>query len=206
MNGSMAWAGVVVGLGVLAAPEVASAETPPSVTIAQATRGGSGCPQAIVPAALTGDYERLLVVDGQLEAEAGPGVPLSKGRVFCQLAIELEHTPGWSYAVSSVTGHRGRLDLDDDITAVLSVERYFTGDKGAAQRFEQKFQGPSGGEFYRREGADDIGPWSPCNASRALNIHTSVRVSKRENPQGSGSIMLTPFWGVQVFKLHWRKC
>jgi hypothetical protein len=206
MNSSMAWAGVAMTLGVLAAPGVAWAETPPSVSIRQAMRGGSGCVSGRAPAALTGDYERLLVMDGEVGAHAGPGVPLSEGRAFCQLTIELEHTPGWSYAVSSVSGHRGRTDLDDDVTARLTVERWFTGYKSDATSFEVAFTGPTGGPFFRREPVQSTSPWSPCDATRPLNIKTSVLVSKRDNPQGLGSIAMTPSWGVQVLRLHWRKC
>lgn len=206
MNGSMAWTGIAVTCGILAASGSARAETPPSVSIQAAMRGGSGCASGRAPAALSGDYERLLVMDVPLEAHAGPNVPLSKGRVFCQLTIDLEHTPGWSYTVSSVSGHRGRTDLDDDVTAVLSVERWFTGYKGDAASFEVTFRGPTGGDYFRREPAQNVGPWSPCGVSRTLNIKSSVHVSRRENPDGIGSITTTPAWGVHLFRLHWRKC
>ena len=78
-----------LGLSALFAPAVAEAQTPPDASIRSITALGTGCPAGSVRAMLTTDRQRLVLVDGAISAVAGPGVPLSQQRVFCQVILDL---------------------------------------------------------------------------------------------------------------------
>ncbi|TKD06636.1 DUF4360 domain-containing protein [Polyangium fumosum] len=194
-----------LGLSALVAPAVAKAETPPEVSLRSVTALGTGCPSGSVRAIVASDRQYIALVDGALAASAGPGVPPSEQRVFCQVILDLDHTPGYSYAVTNAYGYRGSAELDAGVTATVGVERYFTGELGE-NPVQTTLRGPFAERFVVREPADAVGPFSPCGASRPLNIRTAVNVSVLGNPAGAGRIRLTPAWGIEVLRLHWRRC
>jgi hypothetical protein len=89
---------------------------------------------------------------------------------------------------------------------VLEVERYFTGDL-STEPFELTFRGPVSRRYFNEvEPSGFMSDFSPCGAERPLNIRTSVRVSNLMNPSGSGNIRISPPWGIQSLRLHWRRC
>ncbi|MDC3952418.1 DUF4360 domain-containing protein [Polyangium jinanense] len=194
-----------LGLSALFAPAVAEAEVPPEVSLRSVTALGTGCPLGSVRAIVANDGQHIALADGALSASAGPGVPPSEQRVFCQVILDLDHTPGYSYAVTNEYGFRGHAELDAGVTATLDVERYFTGELGE-NPIQTTLRGPFADRFVVREPQGAVGPFSPCGAQRPLNIRTAVNVSTLGNPSGSGRIRLTPAWGVQILRLHWRRC
>ncbi|MRG94382.1 DUF4360 domain-containing protein [Polyangium spumosum] len=194
-----------LGLSALVAPSAAEAQAPPRASIRSITALGTGCPSGSVTAILTQDLGMLVFVNGALSVEAGPGVSPSEQRVFCQVMIDLDHTPGYSYAVSSAYGYRGYAELDAGVTATLDVERYFTGELGT-NPVQSTLRGPFAARFHVREPPEAVGPFSPCGASRPLNIRTALNVSTIGNPGASGRVRLTPMWGAQHLQLHWRRC
>ncbi|MDI1478199.1 DUF4360 domain-containing protein [Polyangium sp. y55x31] len=194
-----------LGLSALFAPAVAEAEVPPEVSLRSVTALGTGCPSGSVRAILANDGGHIVLIDGALSASAGPGVPPSEQRVFCQVILDLDYTPGYSYAVTNDYGFRGYAELEDGVTATLDVERYFTGEFGE-NPIQTTLRGPFAQGFVVREPAGAVGPFSPCGAQRPLNIRTAASVSKVGNPSGAGRIRLTPAWGVQMLRLHWRRC
>ncbi|MDI1445167.1 DUF4360 domain-containing protein [Polyangium sp. 6x1] len=194
-----------LGLSALVTPAIAKAETPPEVSLRSITALGTGCPSGAVRAVLGSDGQHIVLLDGALAASAGPGVPLSAQRVFCQVILELDHTPGWSYAVTNEYGYRGSAELDDGVTATVDVERYFTGELGE-NPVQTTLRGPFAERFVLREPAGAVGPFSPCGAQRPLNIRTAVNVSTLGSATGAGRIQLTPVWGMEVLRLHWRRC
>jgi len=198
----------ILGLPILlAAPSEARAEAPPEVSIRAIVSGGSGCPTGPVEAYLSPDRERLFVRDGTLTARAAPGLLLSERRAFCQLVIDLAHSPGYAYALTNDVGYRGYVELDDGLTATIEVERYFQGDLPSAPVHAVELRGPLFRQYFvSRESPEAIGPFSECDSPRALNVRTEVRVSALDNPSGAGSIQISPAYGIEVFRLHWRRC
>jgi hypothetical protein len=194
-----------LGLAALFAPSVAKAEAPPEVSIRSVTALGTGCPNGAVRAVLAADGEHIVLVNGALSAVAGPGISPSEQRVFCQVILDLGHTAGYSYAVTNEHGYRGYAQLDAGVTATFDVERYFTGELGE-NPVQTTLRGPFAERFVVREPVGAVGPFSPCGAQRPLNIRTAVNVSKIGNPEGSGNFRLAPAWGIEVLKLHWRRC
>jgi hypothetical protein len=198
---------IVLPLSFLFSEEVARAETPPWVKIRQTTSGGTGCPGGAVPVIVSQDRERLYLMDGTLTAEAGPNIPPAERRVFCQVTIDLDFPAGYAYAVSNEMGYKGTVALDADVTATLEVERYFAGDPPAGPTFEQAFRGPAGRRtFVAKEPAGAIGAFSSCDGAKPLHVKTTVRVSSLGDPDGAGSIRISPAWGFQVLRLHWTRC
>jgi hypothetical protein len=208
MKNTMAQAVITLGLSFLVlAPSSARAEVPPQVSIRSVVSGGTGCPSGNVHASLGADGQRLFLLNGSLSASAAPGIPLTEMRSFCQITIELDHTPGYSFAATSEFGHRGFVQLSSGVTATLEVERYFSGDLPGTPSLLATFHGPTGRRYFvEREPVGALSPFSPCGAPRALNIRTAVRVSALDNPAGVGSIQIAPMWGVDVLRLHWTRC
>jgi len=206
MQKAMAWSTYILGLSILTATASSSAQVPPDVSIRSAVSGGSGCTSRAPLVALSADRERLIFANGVLEASAGPDDPPAAGRKFCQITIDLDFPPGYSYAVSGAWPLRGIVDLDDDIVAEVEVERYFTGEL-PSQPFEFTFRGPlASHSFAAIEPQGAMSSFSPCGRASLLNIKTSVRVSKLGNPTGSGNIRVSPPWGIQALRLHWKRC
>lgn len=197
---------VVLPLSILLSEE-ARAESPPWVRIRQTTSGGTGCPGGAVRVMVSQDRERLYLMDGTMTAEASPNIPPAERRAFCQVTIDLDFPAGYSYAISNEMGFKGTLALDAGMTATLEVERYFSGDPPAGPTFEQTFSGPvARRSFVVPEPAGAIGPFSSCDGAKPLNVKTTVRVSALGNPDGTGSIRISPAWGFQVLRLHWTRC
>ncbi len=197
---------LTLGLPILVVPAIAEAQAPPQVSLRSVVAGGTGCPEGAVRAVLNPERDRIFLLDGSLNASAGPGVSLAEGRTFCQVLIDLDHSPGYSYAVSSELGYRGYVELDPGVTASLQVERYFQGETSITP-LDIMFRGPLGRRYFaEREPSAPVGPFSACGSPRALAIKTEVRVNAMGNPSGSGSIRLRSMWGVEVLRLHWRRC
>jgi hypothetical protein len=207
MHKAMAWATYMLGLSILTATASASAQVPPNVSIRSAVSGGSGCPGRQPLVGVSADRERIYFANGVLEAHAGPDEPPAEGRKFCQLTIDLDFPSGYSYAISGEWPNRGIVDLDPNVNAELKIERYFTGELEDSEPIAFTFRGPLSNHSFVEPDPDGVmTPFSPCNRDTLLNIKTSVRVSKLHNPSGSGSIRISPPWGIQVLRLHWKRC
>jgi len=206
MRHAMAQAKYILGLGILTASASASAEVPPTLEIRSAVSGGSGCPSRNVIAGVSPDHERVYIMNGALEAAAGPGRELSDSRKFCQITLDLDYPAGYSFAVSGEFPYRGAIALDEDVTAVLQIERFFSGEPMSTP-IEFRFDGPLGRRtFAVSEPVNAMSAFSPCGVDSLLNIKSSVRVSNLQNRDASGSIRVMPPWGMQVLHLHWKRC
>jgi hypothetical protein len=205
MKNGMAW---IAALVTLAAPGIALAETPDQVEVRSVGQSGTGCGATLTTATFTSDREWLLLFGSDLSARTGPGVLPAEGRVFCQVLVDLDYPDGWQYAVEPASGYTSSLELDADVVATLHIDRWFTGAPAAeTMTFEQVFRGPASSALYTMEQpAPVLGPWSPCGAPRALNVRTEARVSRLQNPSGTGAITISPPWGIQTLHLRWQRC
>jgi len=209
MHQAMARATYLVTLGFfVVAPRISrAADVPSYVNVRSAVSAGSGCESRQVRVVVSNDKQFLFLQDGTLEVNAGPDLLPAEGRKFCQIAIDLDVEPGFSYAVSSALPHRGFVSLEEGVTATLSIERYFTGEGPTLAPFEWTFRGPmSEQRFARLEPTSAMSSFSPCDRDSLLNLKTSVRVSNLGSPLSSGSMRTTPPWGFDGLKLHWRRC
>jgi hypothetical protein len=183
------------------------AEAPDHVTIRSISYAGSGCPAGTVAENLAPDYKAFTLLFDSNIAEAGPGVPFRESRKNCQINVDLEFPQGWSFTLVDVD-YRGYVSLERRVQATQKSTYYFQGDRKSAS-LQSNFNGPKDQDYHIRDtlGLDAV-VWSPCGASRSLNINTQVRVNNTRNRQGSGIITLDSIDGqlTHIYGIKWRRC
>ncbi len=183
------------------------AQAPNTVQIRNIMYNGSGCPIGSVGQNIAPDFKAFTLTFSDYIAEIGPGIPLSDARKNCQLTLDMYFPQGWQFAIATFD-YRGYVSLDRRVQATQSSAYYFQG-QGQTGRFSTNFSGPVDRDYQFR---DTIGltslVWSPCGATRALNINTQVRLNNRSNPNGSGLITTDSIDGQIIHKygLQWRRC
>ena len=185
---------------------VRSGSGPSYVQLRRLAYAGSGCPAgSLVGAIGAGRDSVTLSFSDSFAAEVGPGVPLSASRKSCNLSIDLNFPSGWQYSVSTVD-HAGFVDLEAGVRADISSSYYFQGQSTTA-RLSATLMGPTSRDYQIR---DTFGAaqtlWSPCGATRALNIGFQIRVT---GPTGQSGIatMESPLGGsTPPMALKWRRC
>ena len=148
---------------------------PHQVYVRGITYGGSGCPAGTVAANVSFDASAFDLMFDSFVAEAGPGVPLSESRKVCTINLDLAVPQGWSYTVNSVQT-RGFASLDAGTSATQMNRYYFQGSASTAP-FRSTMYGPLARDYSF---TDQLGlsnqVWSPCGASRSLNLAVEARV------------------------------
>ncbi|MDI1448005.1 DUF4360 domain-containing protein [Polyangium sp. 6x1] len=181
-------------------------EAPEGVEIRGLVYNGTGCPQNSVAGTLSADFKALELVFGAFTSEASPvGLP-SEARKFCQLTVDLGFPQGYSFSIVSAD-YRGYADLEAAVVGTQTSSYYFTG--GLGYSFRTKLVGPFSENYFRRDNlALEAAIWSPCGASRPLNISTQAAVSTLANRAGSGLMTLDSLSLVvrQTYGIIWRKC
>ena len=118
---------------------------------------------------------------------------------------------GWQFSIGTFD-YRGFVYLENSgVRATHSTSYYFQG-QGRTGRFQETMRGYQDEYYQFREqvGLESV-VWSSCNASRALNINTSISVKnyrKSRNPDAEGIIGTDSIDGSikQVWGLRWRRC
>jgi hypothetical protein len=190
---------------VVLAPALArAAEVPSSVKIRRISYAGSGCAAGSIRSDVPRGFSSFRLYFDGLVAEAGPGIPLAESRKNCQILLDLAFPAGWSFSVASLD-YRGYVELDFGATATQSSTYYFQGDARQA-RLATTLRGPTYRDFRITDTlAVESQVWSPCGATRALNVNISVLANSRSS---YGLIDLERASGrvTQVYGLTWRRC
>lgn len=168
--------------------------------------GGPGCPQGSVSQLVSPDKQSFTLLFDEYAAEIGPGIPRLKNRKSCQLAVDLSFPSGWSFSLATLD-YRGFASLDSGVTGTQVASYYFQG-QGYTGTFSTDIRGPYDDNYQVR---DQIGlnamVWSPCGATRALNIKTEVRLAARSSASKGVMTMDSVDGEVkQVYGLNWRRC
>ncbi|MDC0749183.1 DUF4360 domain-containing protein [Polyangium mundeleinium] len=181
-------------------------DAPEGVQIRGLVYNGTGCPQSSVAGTLSEDRKALELIFGAFTAEASQvGLP-SEARKFCQITVDLAFPQGYSFSLVS-GDYRGYADLQAAVVGTQTSSYYFTG--GFGYTFRTKIVGPFSENYFRRDNlALEAAVWSPCGATRPLNINTQAAVSTLANRAGSGLMTLDTLSLVvrQTYGLAWRKC
>ncbi|MDC3953184.1 DUF4360 domain-containing protein [Polyangium jinanense] len=181
-------------------------EPPEGVEIRGLVYNGTGCPQSSVAGTLSEDRKALELIFGAFTAEASPlGLP-SEARKFCQLTVDMAFPQGYSYSLVSAD-YRGFAELGAAVVGTQTSSYYFTG--GFGRTFRTKLVGPFSENYFRRDDLTlEAVVWSPCGASRPLNISTQAAVSTLANRSGSGLMTVDSVSLVvrQTYGIAWRKC
>ena len=199
-------------VALLAVSAVAQANTPNprEVFIQDIDYNGSGCPLGTVAENISTDAKAFTLTFSDYIAEAGPGISVREGRRNCQVTLSLKVPQGWQYSLGTFD-YRGYVFLDSGMQASHNTSYYFQG-SGFTGRFSSRMRGASERDYTFRDqfGLDSL-VWSSCNATRALNINTSINVrnsNKRRYPDAEGLITNDSIDGTikHVFGLRWRRC
>jgi hypothetical protein len=201
----------LVAMAVLTVPAVARerddgdddgddrSELPEYVNVTEVLAAGTGCPATDDgDAVLYADQFLVLNLD-RMAAEAGDGADIRDGRKACQFLVELEYPEGWSYrVVAAKTIARARID--EDASASVLVSSYFQGSDVTAVA-EAEYFGPERGP--QEVDLALAGEWSPCDASRALNLKSEVRARAPRRGDSSARVSLE---GPVAVLLEWQRC
>jgi hypothetical protein len=185
----------------------AFADAPSYVRINNISYAGSGCPAGTVAENISADKKAFVLLFDSYIAEIGPGISVREARKNCQISIDLNYPRGWSFALMGLE-YRGFANLDTGVEAVQRTSHYYAGQGGAAN-FSSTFRGPMSYDFQINDNlAATALLWSPCNAQRALNINTQIRLDNSRNPRGSGLITVDRINTVMSHRygLVWKRC
>ncbi|MDI1484078.1 DUF4360 domain-containing protein [Polyangium sp. y55x31] len=181
-------------------------EPPEGVEIRGLVYNGTGCPQNSVAGTLSEDRKALELIFGAFTAEASPLGQPSEARKFCQITVDMAFPQGYSFSLVSAD-YRGFAELGAAVVGTQTSNYYFTG--GLGRSFRTKIVGPFSENYFRRDNLTlEAVVWSPCGASRPLNISTQAAVSTLANPSGSGLMTVDSVSLVvqQTYNIIWRKC
>lgn len=203
----MRW-GFSLSLSVLSLSGLALGEIGPNpnqVSINGISYAGSGCPAGSVSQVLSLDAKAFTLLFDSYVAEAGPGMPLSLARKNCQIAVDLRFPPGWSYSIFTVD-YRGYARLDPGTSGQQISSYYFSG-QAKTGNLRTNFYGPTERDYQIRDtlGLDTV-VWSPCGASRALNMNTQVRVTASGSRRALLTVDSIDGELKQIYGIQWRRC
>lgn len=187
----------------------AQADVPDYVRVRNIHYAGTGCPAGSVAENISPDRQAFTVSFDQYIAAIGPGVAITEKRKNCQLTVDLDFPPGWSFTIFSVD-YRGYVSLERNVQGSQQSKYYFQG-QAATGTLVSQFNGPIDDDYQIR---DELGlsaqVWSPCGAQRALNINSIVLLNNARNRNGSGLMTLDSIDGqlrlVHRYGLQWRRC
>lgn len=167
---------------------------------------GPGCLAGdSVTASLSQDFKKLEINFPPFSAQIGPGMPKQERRKFCQVVLDVRHTDGWQYALTSVDFSLSAA-LDPKIKAGLEGEVYFQGEE-ESENLKEDFNGPV--EFQLKAKVTIKKIFSICTKTRALNIKGAVKTLFKDGSQpiqddpSSGIVTLS---GPTTFEIEWRPC
>jgi hypothetical protein len=178
---------------------------PTKVKIAGISYAGSGCPAGSVSEMLSPDREAFTLLFDSYIAEAGPGISLANGRKNCQVAVDLRFPQGWSYTIFDVD-YRGFAQLDPGTVGTQKTTYYFQGSSQSVS-LQSNYTGPKNADYHIRDslGLDAV-VWSPCGATRAVNMNTQVRVTASGSRRALMTIDSIDGQLKHRYGIRWRRC
>ncbi|XPS79929.1 hypothetical protein M3J07_011920 [Ascochyta lentis] len=194
----------VLSLTALASALPQTTSAPPSFKITNVISGGTGCPQGSIDVNWTDNKILPIYFGKEFTAAVGPKADITDSRKFCQLNLQLEYTPGYSFAVYSAE-YTGFADLDAGVTGTVKSTYYFSGSVDQTSS-TQTLSGPTKARFKKQDDVA-ISVWSPCSGDALFNVDTSVALTPFAGP-ASGVLGVARESGrlSSSFYVQWRKC
>lgn len=190
---------------------LAEDRVPDFVRIGSLAVNGDGCPLDSVFKSVSADRQAFHLQFSQYVAEFGPYIPIRDQRKFCQITLSLDIPDGWRFAIASFT-YRGFLAIDEGVEAEHVTDYYFQGDPDSG-RFQEKMTGPRNENFvFQQQVPPGEQFWSGCEAKRAINIKTSIRVRPGASAEGQelsgviGTDVVDGKLSQQSWRLYWQRC
>jgi hypothetical protein len=200
---------VMVGsaFAMLTAASSAFAQGPDYVRVRSINFAGSGCPAGSVATNVSPDRQAFTLLFDSYIAEVGQGVSPREKRKNCVVNVDLDFPSGWTYTFFTVD-YRGYVDLASSMVGTQQTSYYFQGSSATA-RLASNISGPAARDYQIRDNlAITSLVWSPCGASRSLNMNTEVRIDNSRNPRGQGIMTLDSIDGQlkHIYGIRWRRC
>jgi hypothetical protein len=194
-------------LGLSASAEArkpAATPDPNSVTIQSVKYSGTGCPKGSLSAAITDDAQTFIFIFSSFFAQVGPGVSPSDSNRQCQIHLQLNVPPNWSYALTTVD-YRGYVQIDPSLQATQATTFHMSGESPDST-IPFNWNGPMDSEY----GVTDIGGnsppyWSRCGGGKNLMIRTDLSIDNSGNSNGTGLLELDATDG-QMLHVSWQRC
>jgi len=200
--------GAVALLGMISTNLLAQVgPNPREVTIRNITHGGSGCPSGTVSSSVSDDAKAFTLFFDNFVASGGRGTTSADSYKVCNLSIDLRFPQGWSYSIVGVD-YRGFAQLDAGVTGQQRSEYWIQGAGTRRIPMRSDIFGPYANDYLYQ---DRLGVtavvWSPCGATRALNVKASVAVVGANNSR-SGLMTVDSIDGEvkHIYGIQWRRC
>jgi hypothetical protein len=183
---------------------------PTKVWVQSISYGGTGCPQGSVGTSIANDRQSFTLIFDKFVASSGPGVAMTEARKNCQINLNLNYPPGYSYAIGTVD-YRGYAQLPAGVSAEQKSIYYFQGELQQVSS-GTKLTGPVSKDYLTRDTlAWASYAWAPCGEVRPVNINAQVRLFSTNGaatPLPAAQITTDSIDGkIQfVFGTFWRLC
>ena len=180
---------------------------PREVTIDGIVANGNGCPSGTVDTMVSADAKAFTMFFDQFIASGGGSTPVTEQQKVCNISLNLRFPQGWSYSIIGVD-YRGYASLDAGVRALQASEYWIQGAGTSRARLTSTFLGPYADEYLLQ---DRLGVsaviWSPCGATRALNVRARVAV-QNTSPSKRGLMTIDSIDGEvkHIYGVQWRRC
>jgi len=204
----------VITLSALSLPSAAfgaadaDAVAPPGaqITLELQTVNGSGCPAGTATAWMLPDNTGFRINYGSFVASDGGSSSPTEFRKNCQVNLLVHIPQGFTFAIARAD-YWGRAHLEPGATALERSNYYFQGSSGN-NYVDHGFSGPLNGNWRATDitaTADLI--YSPCGATRSLNINTELRVDAGYSSSPSYiSMRASDGEAYTIVQFQWKQC
>lgn len=202
---------VAAAVAALLTGPIPATETPPSgsVSVAAVTISGSGCTDRTTRLVPSPDGTSFSLGFDDVEARIGVGTHPTDFRRNCALSLLIQAPPEFSHSVRSVE-YAGTADLAGGSLGRLRSSQYYAG-AALPWVFTHSLPGPYTGNWQAADVIDESRRlWSPCGATRLMNLTVEVRLTPGPSDVTSttSSMSLTSSYsGVgATYHLDWKSC
>lgn len=171
-------------------------ERPSDAEVKQITVNGSGCPadsENVTYKVIkkNGNIRAIELNYRDLEASSE-----GKRRVFCNAAIDIQHSADFQYGFDPITV-KGTADIADGGKGIHSMDMGFRGVQAEKMKIKKTIQGPFKGSYEAKAPGDTI--WSVCGRTLPINLKATLNARGKDS-----SIAMKGF--KLVLPIRWKKC
>jgi hypothetical protein len=169
---------IALAVSAVAAPAAAAEDEVPAqrVTVEIVSANGSGCPVGTTEIDVAEDNTTFAVIHRSFVAKAGGGADPTDARQNCQLALQVDVPPGFTFGIVRAD-YRGHIGLQSGAIASQRANYYFQGSSQTTSRVHP-FKGPLHDEWQTTDIVDPASiVFAPCGEKRLFNIIAELRVA-----------------------------
>lgn len=184
----------------------------PKIKVQNIQTGGTGCPAGTVTQSVSQDKQAFTLIFDEFFVELAGRRPMQRRN--CQIDLTLKVPSGWQFSIATFD-YRGYAYLERGVEATQTAYYYFQGGQTSGM-FETRIGGNRDFDDVYQV-TDTLGiaslVWSPCGASRNMQINTDLRLKKRSPRSNAYGYMSTDSIDGQFrtqywfrFGTRWRRC